>query len=186
MSKGNSGLFQGTLGTTRMNSSQNDTSYSDRGLTIPEHIQQTLSKLKKKGDIVTGAQDSFPIKDVSIMSKETGVEFARITIGNKTYLVRGNKNGAVVPETLIKRLTRHGGTLDFHSQPYDNDCVPSKADKEMLRKLKKITGQATSQIVTPNGRTVIFNEYGVVSTGTVTNIIDNDAKQIYLKLFGGE
>lgn len=186
MSKGISGLFHGTLGTTKTNSSQNDTSYSDRGLAIPNHIQQTLSKLEKKGDVITGTYNDFSMKDVSIMSKETGVEFAKITIGEKAYLVRGDKNGAMVPETLINKLARHGGTLDFHSHPHDNDCVPSKADMEMVKKLKNITGQPTSQIVTPNGRTVTFNEHGVVSTGTVSNIIDGDAKQIYLKLFGGE
>jgi len=52
--------------------------------------------------------------------------------------------------------------------------------------LNEITGQTTSKIVTPNGRTTVFNKFGVVSTSTVSNIIDEDTKQIYLKLFGGE
>ena len=183
MSKGNSGLFQGTLGTARINSSQKDTTYSDRGVEIPEHIKQTLSKLRNKGDIVTGNRDSFSMKDASIMSKETGVEFAKVTIGEKTYLVRGDKNGVVVPEALMKKMAKNEGKLDFHSHPYDNDCVPSRADREMLRKLKNKTGQTTSQIVTPNGRTVTFSEHGVVSTGTVPNLIDESLKQAYLDLW---
>ncbi|MDO4487593.1 MAG: hypothetical protein Q4B67_00680 [Eubacteriales bacterium] len=183
MSKGNSGLFHGTLGTTRVNSSLNNTSYSDRGVEIPEHIKQILSKLQNKGDIISGNKDSFSIKDVSVMSKETGVEFAKVSIGNKTYLIRGDKNGAVVPEKLMKKMTKNGGILDFHSHPHDNDCIPSRADREMIKSLKSKTGQSTSRIVTPNGRTVTFNEHGVISTGTVPNLIDESLKQAYLDLW---
>ena len=118
-------------------------------------------------------------KDYYVMSKETGVEFAKVTIGDKTYLVRGDKNEAVVPESLMKKMARSGGTLDFHSHPHDNDCVPSGADREMVTILKSMTGQSTSQIVTPNGRTVTFNEHGVISTGTVPNMIDESLKKAY-------
>ena len=183
MSKSISGHFHGTLGTTYINSSQNSESYADRGIEIPEHIKQTLSKLKKKGDTVSGGKDSFSMKDVSVMSKETGVEFARVTIGDKSYLIRGDKGGVDVPARVLNQLEKHGGTLDFHSHPYDNDCIPSIDDRNTLGKLNKITGQTTSQIVTPNGRTTTFNEHGVVSTGTVPNIIDDSLKQAYLDLW---
>ena len=71
----------------------------------------------------------------------------------------------------------------FHSHPHDNDCVPSRADREMVKRLKSKTGQSTSQIVTPNGRTVTFNEHGVISTGTVPNLIDESLKKAYLDLW---
>ena len=103
MSKGLSGLFYGTLGTTRINSSQENISYSERGIEIPEHIRKILLQLQKKGDIVTGGKENFSMKDVSIMSKETGVEFAKVTIGEETYLVRGDKTGAVVPDSLMMK-----------------------------------------------------------------------------------
>ena len=183
MSKGYSGLFHGTLGTTYVNGSQNGESYADRGIDIPEHIKKALSKLKKTGATVSGKIGSFSMKDVSIMSKETGVEFAHVTIGDKTYLIRGDKGGAVVPQHLMNKMSKHGGSLDFHSHPYDNDCVPSRADRKMIQKLHRITGQSTSQIVTPNGRTVTFNEHGVISTGTVPNLIDDNLKQAYLELW---
>lgn len=98
-------------------------------------------------------------------------------------MIRGDKNGVAVSQDLMAKMSKQGGTLDFHSHPYDNDCVPSRADTNMIRKLRHITGQATSKIVTPNGRTVSFNEYGVISTGTVPNLIDEDLKQAYLKLW---
>ena len=53
----------------------------------------------------------------------------------------------------------------------------------MVKRLKSKTGQSTSQIVTPNGRTVTFNEHGVISTGTVPNLIDESLKKAYLDLW---
>ena len=186
MSKGFSGLFHGTLGTSYINGSQNEVSYSDRGIEIPEHVKKILSKLKEKGDTVTGNKDSFSMKDVSIMSKETGAEFARVSIGEKTYLIRGDTSGAVDTNKLLKKIEKYGGSLDFHSHPHDNDCVPSKEDRTMLSMLKRLTGQSESKIVTPNGRISTFNEHGVIETGSVSNVIDHDMKEVYTRLFGGE
>ncbi len=186
MSKGNSGLFHGTLGTTKINSTVNSVSYSDRGIELPVHIKDALSKLKKRGDSISGTAGAFSMKDVSIMSKETGVEFAHITIGEKVYLIRGDKNGAVIPKSLREKMVSNGGTLDFHSHPHDNDCIPSGADRKMICLLKAKTGQSSSQIVTPNGRITVFNETGVVETKVVSNLIDSEMQQIYLRLFGGK
>lgn len=155
----------------------------NRNIEIPDHIKQALSKLKKAGDTISGKSGSFSMKDVSIMSKETGVEFAHVTVGDNTYLIRGDKSGTNIPQPLLNRIAKLGGTLDYHSHPYDNDCVPSRADRKMLNELQRITGQSTSQIVTPNGRIVTFNKHGVVTTGTVPNLIDDDLRKAYLELW---
>ena len=185
MSKGYSGLFHGTLGTTIKNGLSSQP-YSDRGIEIPEHVKQTLSKLKKTGATVTGKAGSFPIKDVSIMSKEAGVEFARVTIGNEEILIRGDKNGATIPYRLLSRMKKEGGVFDFHSHPYDNDNSPSADDYAVMRRIHSATGQVTSKIVTPNGRITVYSSNGVIETGIVSNVIDNDMKEIYKKLFGGK
>ena len=54
-----------------------------------------------------------------------------------------------------------------------------------MRRIYKSTGQETSSIVTPNGRTVLYNRHGTISTGTVENNISDEMKKIYLSLFGG-
>jgi len=59
MSKGNSGLFKGTLGTSFINSSSFEESYSDRGIQIPESIKSALSKLTQKGDYLKGSAEDF-------------------------------------------------------------------------------------------------------------------------------
>lgn len=120
------------------------------------------------------------------MSKETGVEFARVTIGDKEILIRGNKSGAIIPASIIKKMEKERGTLDFHSHPFDDDNVPSVADYKLMTRIYQATGQRSSEIVTPNGRITVYSGTGVIETGTVSNLIDNEMKSIYNKLFGGD
>jgi len=184
MSKSNSGLFKGTLGTTYLDSTSKLTSYTDRGIEIPKIIKEALNSLSKSGNYIIA--NKLSEKEISIMSKETGVEFASVTIGNKTYVIRGNEYGTDIPDSIIKDMIKNKGTLDFHSHPHDDDCIPSCSDRKLMGRLNKITGQETSYIVTPNGKTVLFNSNGIVSTGTVENKITNDMKKLYMDLFGGK
>ena len=189
MSKGISGLFSGTSGATVNSTYTSDStdveSYSERGVDIPKHIMERLSKLQHKGDIITGSIGEFTMSDVSVMSKETGVEFAHITVGNTTYLIRGDVKGTVIPNELFDKMKRSGGTWDFHSHPHNDDCIPSEGDINALKKLSKYTGQRTSVIVTPNGKISTFGKDGIISIGTVPNTIDADRQRALLELFGG-
>ncbi|SEP84664.1 hypothetical protein SAMN02910289_00665 [Lachnospiraceae bacterium RM5] len=74
------------------------------------------------------------------MSKETGVEFAKVTIGNKACLICGDKNDAIIPDNVLNKIIKEVGQLDFHSHTYDNDCVSSNNDLKMMVKLRKETG----------------------------------------------
>lgn len=138
------------------------------------------------GDYVEGNRDDFSMTDVSIMSKESKVEFAKVTIGDRSYLIRGDSKGTVIPEHIMSEIKKSSGKLEFHSHPHNDDCIPSKSDRLLMHKLSILTGQKTSSIVTPNGKTSIFSEDGVVETGTVHMIIDIDMRKIYQKLFGGK
>ena len=120
------------------------------------------------------------------MSKETGVEFARVSINGETYLIRGDTHGTYIPPDLLSKMSRFHGTLDFHSHPHNDDCVPSVSDTNMLKFLRKTTGQRTSSIITPNGKTVLFDEHGVLEIGTIKNHIDDSYKAALLALFGGQ
>ena len=50
----------------------------------------------------------------------------------------------------------------------------------------KITGQQSSKNVTPNGISAIFNEYGIIETRSVSNMIDETTRKMYEELFGGK
>jgi hypothetical protein len=185
MSKGNSNLFHNTLGTTVSGIAQPPESYSDRGVKIPDHIRAMIEKLPNTGDYIVGSADDFNIQDVSIMSKETGVEFAKVTIGNKSYLIRGRQRGADIPKELIDKMSPHNSSFDFHSHPYDDDLIPSPEDIDAFIDIKRRTGQRSSMIVSPNGRKSSYNETGVISVGYVEHIVDDDYKNALAKLFGG-
>lgn len=186
MSKGYSGLFHGTLGSEYNNPNQIDVSYTDRNIEIPAHISKWLESLKKTGDTLIGSKDDFSEKDVSIMSKESGVEFAKVVMGDKTILIRGNKNKTDLSKELINKMVKTGATLEFHTHPHDNDSSPSKSDKDMIALLREKTGQKTSKIVTPNGIITTFSEHGTIEIGHVSNVIDDTARKEYLRLFGGK
>ena len=180
MSKGYSGLFSGTKGasanSTYITDSSDVESYSERGIDIPEHIKENLSKLQHKGDSITGSVGEFSMSDVSLMSKEAGVEFAHVTVGDTTYLIRGDVKGTVIPYSLFNKMKKNGGTWDFHSHPHNDDCIPSDSDKKLIKKLSEYTNSADRE----------FGESGVISVGTVPNKIDADRQRALLELFGGK
>ena len=102
------------------------------------------------------------------------------------FLMELGTGFAYIPNAVLNRIVKEGGQLEFHSHPYDNDCVPSNNDLKMLSKLRKETGQRTSKIVTPNGRVTIFDSHGVVEMTAISNKIDNAHKKALLELFGDD
>lgn len=186
MGTGVHGGFGHTLGSTYGYNGATEETYADRGIEIPDHLKTALTQLQKKGDYLSTEPNSYSMKDVSIMSKESGVEFAKVNIDGRSYIIRGDKAGTTIPKALLKKMKSSSGTLEFHSHPHNDDCIPSSADMALMKTLRLSTGQTSSTIVTPNGRTSTFNEHGVISTGTVPNTIDDNLKRIYLEMFGGK
>ncbi|MCC8069229.1 MAG: phage minor capsid protein [Ruminococcus sp.] len=159
--------------------------YSNRGIELPEKLQDYLKFLTKENDYIEGEKNEFPMKDLSSLSKETGVEFARITIKDKTYLIRGSSRGTNISNDMLESMKKYNGTLDYHSHPHDDDNVPSQSDLDVMALLENLTGQQESQIVTTNGKTTTYNKYGIVSIGTVDNTISDEDKKMFEELFGG-
>ncbi len=88
MSKSDSGLFQGTLGSTYENSTSKETSYTDRGIEVPKHIQDALAQLKKTGDYIKSDVGGYSMTDASIMSIETGSVSITIDDARKQALLK--------------------------------------------------------------------------------------------------
>ncbi len=117
------------------NSNSSEETYADRGIYIPENLKSALSKIKSKGDYITAETDSFSMKDVSIMSKESGVEFVKVSVDGKTYIIRGDKSGTVIPNSLLSKLKSGSGILEFHSHPHNDDCICAFSLLKMLHML---------------------------------------------------
>lgn len=49
-----------------------------------------------------------------------------------------------------------------------------------------LTGQKHSTIVTPNGKTALFDEHGIIETGIVSNHISDERRKALMRLLGGD
>ena len=159
--------------------------YSSRGIELPDNVKEYMNSLKNEGQFIEGVTDSFTEQEISAMSRETGAEYARITIDDKAYLARGANTGMIIPEQLEKMLKQSGGTLDFHTHPFEGDLIPSKDDRSSIARLEKITGQKTSKIITADGQISIFSKDGVLETSTVKVSVDKKYEKMINELFGG-
>lgn len=118
---------------------------------------------------------------------ETGEEYAKLTIGNKEYAVRGTDKGVDIPAELMEKLRSEGGILDFHCHPYIGDTVPSEEDVQAIIKIKSITGQETSEIISPDGKVATFGTSGIISVETLQEaMITEERKQAFAKMFEGK
>jgi len=183
--KANGGFFHGTLGSTYVNGSNSSEKYSERNISLPDHIKDWMNSLKKKGDTIQSVASDFSMKDVSVLSKETGVEYAKVVIGDKSYLIRGDESGTSIPKDIIRQLRNNNGVLEFHTHPFNDDLVASISDRNLMKAISRITGQKTSKIVTPNGRVSEFGADGVVEISSVSNSISEDYAESLRLLFGG-
>lgn len=131
--------------------------YSKRGIEIEPRLKEYLDKLRSDGDYISGDSGSFSTNDVAILTTEAGVEFAVLTAGDKSFLVRGGEKSTTILDDLFGKILREKGTFDFHSHPYIGDFIPSKAD---LKLLSSIPWQKQSVIVDPKGDTMHFTNNG--------------------------
>lgn len=131
--------------------------YASRGIQISERHQSLLDELKKSGDYISGAKGSFDTSDLAVLSHETGVEYTTFTVGDKSYLLRGNETATTIPADLTDLLHTQHGTIDAHSHPFIGDLSPSQPDMDMMRQLP---WQEKSVIVDPTGQGMYFSESG--------------------------
>lgn len=147
---------------------------------IPENIQNYLNSLQKAGDSL--ALDSCPtIKDLSLLSRQTGVEFAAVTVNGKNILIRGTSSATIIPPTLFEELEKHKGVLNYHSHPYIGDIIPSEAD---LSVAKMMHWQDEFEIVSVDGKVSAYTKDGIASTSTVENEISDNDRIFYEEIWG--
>ena len=154
--------------------------YSERGIEIEPRLKKYMSDLSSEGDYITDVAGAFKPQDLAILTTETGVEYTSLTIGNKSYLLRGSERRTTIPNELKDELLKNHGTLDCHSHPFVGDLIPSNADKNFL---KLLTWQKESAIIDPGQNAIKFTVDGTVEPFYVKN----DRDELYWKLlFGGD
>ena len=154
------------------------TPYSQRGVKIEERLQEYLNELHADGDYIVRPAGEIKYQDLAILTTESGVEYTTMTIGKRSYLIRGAENRTTIKQELLDMLVKNKGTLDCHSHPYVGDLVPSASDKKFLELLP---WQEESAIIEPGQNAIRFNHKGV--TGSL-RIEDKRDDNYYQFMFG--
>lgn len=140
--------------------------YSQRGIEIEPRLKGYLGKLPNTNSYVSDVKGSFIPQYLSILTAETGVEYTVITVGEKSYLIRGTEKSTTIPADLEEALINNKGTLDYHSHPFIGDLIPSKADRYFLGLL---TWQKKSVIIDSTQTAVKFSADGAVEPFKIEN-----------------
>jgi SPP1 gp7 family putative phage head morphogenesis protein len=155
------------------------TPYSDNML--PDNVKSNLHRLKKAGDCIeTEAVISFG--EIALMSRQTGVEFASITIGSKNYILRGSATSTTLPAELFEELKKKKGVLNCHSHPFVGDTRPSVEDLNLCRMMP---WQNQFYIVSPDNTYSIYTKGGIQETRILAKDLSGENLEFYKLLFGG-
>ena len=152
--------------------------YSERGIEIEPRLQEYAERLTKDGEYIAASAGTFNHTDLAILTAETGVEYTSLTIGGKSYLIRGADRGTTIPKKLVDEILANNGTIDCHSHPFIGDLKPSEADMNLM---KLLTWQDESIIIDPTQKAAKFTAYGIKETFGVENSHEAD---YYDTIFG--
>lgn len=145
--------------------------YSKRGIEIEKRLKDYLTNLNENSDYISVPTGTIKKQDLAILTTETGVEFTSLTIGEKSYLIRGMQSGTTIPIELKEAIIKNKGTLDCHSHPFIGDLIPSDEDKDFL---KMLTWQKESIIIDPEQSAAKFTIHGIKEKFKIETEQDSD------------
>ncbi len=142
---------------------------------VPERVKKLIEKLPRYGSKVK-VSEPISFEDIGLLSRQTGVEFASVSIGKKHYVIRGDSKGTRLPKALIDNK----GRLNCHSHPFTGDGIPSLEDLELA---KQMHWQDEFYIITPDGQQYRYNTMGVIDAQSVSHNLPKAEQDFYDKLF---
>ncbi len=148
---------------------------------VPENVRDYLSRLQNYGDTIS-VQSAPSFEEISLMSRQSGTEVASITIGNKHYIIKGDKKGTPISNELLNEMKKYKGVFNCHSHPFVGDLTPSKSD---LLLASKISWQDKFVIITPDMRKAIYNKKGLITVEDIALKMTVDEINKITEIFGG-
>ena len=118
------------------------------------HRQSMLDRVPKTGDFASFRFESLELIDLAYLTAMTGHEFAILRGRDVDILFHGESVHCQFAESLAEMLVAHKLFILGHSHPGEDDPIPSRGDREALKKI----GQKRSTIV--SGRTGRMREFG--------------------------
>ena len=148
---------------------------------IPTKIKDALSKLKEYGDTIE-VDTPYKFREMSLLSRQTGTEFASISVNGRNIIIKGNNAGVNLSHDLLEEIKKHKGVLNCHSHPYIGDLQPSMSDIELA---KFMDWQEEFNIITPDMQQCVYDRFGIIEVNKVSSDLSEDEIEILKKLFGG-
>ena len=146
---------------------------------IPSEINNYIEQLSDYGSC-TEVDKALNFSDISLMSRQTGTEFASVTIGDKHYLIKGDEKGTPISAEMLEEMRKHGGILNCHTHPYIGDLKVSETDLELA---KEMYWQDKFYVISPDGQCAVYNKYGIIEVKAVSRQIESEDLDFYKELF---
>ena len=148
---------------------------------VPTKIQDALLKLKKYGDSIE-VDVPYKFNEMALMSRQTGVEFASISVNGRNIIIKGNNKGVQISSELLTEIKKYKGILNCHSHPYIGDLQPSASDIELA---SFMNWQDEFNIITPDMRHCVYNKFGIIQIDNVSLDLTKDEIEKLKEVFGG-
>jgi len=110
---------------------------------LNEHRTNMLNRVPESGNWTNFKKDSLTTKDIAFLSAYTGHEFAILRGKHTDILFHGMERHCIFDDDLVELLKSGKLELVAHSHPDAERIVPSKDDRDFLKKI----GQKESCIV---------------------------------------
>lgn len=136
--------------------------YSERGIEVEQRITDALGELTNSGKYITVNKNELNLRDLAVMTTETGDEFAKLTFGEKSIIIRGTDKGTVISDNILKTVMEGHGELEGHTHPFIGDLIPSAEDISFLKEY--FPYQKKSLLVDPNQEAIEYDILGNVTT----------------------
>lgn len=143
---------------------------------IPEKIKNYINKMTEYGSTLQ-VDSPISFEEIGLLSRQTGTEFASITIGKKHYIVRGD----ATKTPLSLEVFSQKGVLNCHSHPYVGDIRPSLED---LKVAQGMTWQKEFYVVSPDGKYGTYSANGIIDVKDVNrSMTSEEGIKLYEELF---
>lgn len=110
---------------------------------LDEHRAAMLSRVPDVGDWAKFSYEHLTMKDLAYLTAKTGHEFAILRGKREDILFHGAAQRCTFDDVLVELLLSKRLIIYGHSHPGEVDPVPSREDREALRKI----GQKSSRLI---------------------------------------
>ncbi len=110
---------------------------------LDEHRESMLRRVPNVGDWSKFSCEHLSMKDLAYLTAKTGHEFAILRGRREDILFHGTAQRCVFDDVLVDLLLSKRLIIFGHSHPGEVDPIPSKGDRDALRRV----GQKSSHLI---------------------------------------